>query len=275
MSDAPSLETPTSKPLDTISATGTASADRLFMALCGLALLATTIGVGRHICEAIAEQLPDDGSWWLRLQTVPWSAWWFAVLHFISALASLFIGYVVIAWAYPRRGLAREGRTNPAAAILSGAHLMSAVVITGVSWGGLDASSLLVSATFCALGWLAMIIITFGHRVVTRYHDEEEIAAGNTAAALSAAGLQIAVVVVVSHAIQGQFIGWGASLASFAIALVWTVALYPLRQVVLARFILRMHPRALDAAIAVKRDHRLAAAEALCYLLSALCLSAW
>jgi hypothetical protein len=31
----------------------------------------------------------------------------------------------------------------------------------------------------------------------------------------------------------------------------------------------------LDAAIAVQRDHRMAAAEALCYLLSALCLSAW
>ena len=275
MSDAQSLGAPSSTPPVAISTPGTASAERLFVVLCGLALLATTVGVGRHICEVILEHLPDDGSWWSRIETVPWSAWLFALLHYISALASLYIGYVVIAWAYPRRGLAREGRTNPAAAILSGAHLMSAVVITGVSWGGLDASSLLVSAAFCGLGWLAMIAIAFGHRLVTRYRDEEEIAAGNTAAAISAAGLQIAVVIVVSHAIQGQFIGWGASLASFAIALVWTLALYPLRQVVLARFILRLHPRALDAAIAVQRDYRLAAAEALCYLLSALCLSAW
>lgn len=110
--------------------------------------------------------------------------------------------------------------------------------------------------------------------MVTPYHDHEEIAAGNTAAALASAGLHLAVAVVVGHAIQGQFLGWRPSLLAFAAALGWALALYPLRQVVLARLILRMSPKQMDHAVSAGRDHALGAAEGVCYLLTALCLAA-
>ena len=131
-----------------------------------------------------------------------------------------------------------------------------------------------MSAVFCLLGWAAIILICAGHRLVTRYRDHEEIAAGNTAAAIAAGGLHLAVAIVVGHAIQGQFLGWSQSLGGFAVALAWVLALYPLRQIVLARAILRSTPQAMDRAIATRRDHFLGAAEATCYVVTALYVSA-
>ena len=250
--------------------------DRLLRALGGLALFATVLGVGRHVSEAIAGLMPDAGTLGERLAAVPWQAWTFAALHLVLAMVSLGVGYLLISFAYPCRGLARMAAGNPAAAIQACAHLLGAVVIATVSWGGSDAASLLVSASFCALGWLAVIAIGAGHRLVTRYRDHEEIAAGNTAAALASAGLHLAIAVVVGHAIEGQFTTWSDSLTAFAIALAWALALYPLRQLVLARIILRLSPSEMDAAIMARRDHGLGAAEGVCYVISALSLiGAW
>jgi uncharacterized membrane protein YjfL (UPF0719 family) len=132
-----------------------------------------------------------------------------------------------------------------------------------------------VSAAFWALGIAAVALIAAGHRLVTRYRDHEEIAAGNAAAALASAGLHLAIAIVVSRAILGQFTSWSESLTGFAIALAWVLALWPLRQLVLARGILGLAPKAMDTAVAGERDLGVAAAEALCYVVAALGLTAW
>lgn len=251
----------------------TATYDRLIRALGGLALLATVVGVGRHLVEALIGLTPETGTFADQLAAIPPQAWMFAGFHLVLAVLSLGVGYLLISCAYPRRGLARMAASNPAAAIQACAHLLGAGVIATVSWGGCDAQSLLISATFCALGWLALIVIGAAHRLVTQYHDHEEIAAGNSAAALASAGLHLAIALVVGHAITGDFLSWRASLTSFAVALAWALALYPLRQLVLARIILRMTPREMDAAIMLRRDHGLGAAEGLCYVISALILA--
>lgn len=249
---------------------------RLIRALAGLALFATVLGVGRHVSDALINVMPDTGTLVERLAAVPLSAWIFSTLHVLCSILSLGVGYWLISYAYPYRGLARLAVINPAAAIQAGAHLLGAVVIANVSWGGCDAASLLISAVFCALGWLAVIALCAGHRLVTQYRDHEEIVAGNTAAALAAAGFHLAVALVVGHAIEGQFLTWRDSLIAFALALGWALALYPLRQLILARVILGMTPRAMDTAIMVRRDHALGAAEGLCYIISALSLvPAW
>jgi uncharacterized membrane protein YjfL (UPF0719 family) len=250
------------------------TAGRLFTAVWGLALLAIVIGVGRHGADGILALMPDSGSLGERLAAVPTQAWWFTVLHLLAAMASLGVGYLAISFAYPRRHLLSEVHANPAAAIQASAHLLGATAVATASWGGTDAQSLLVSAVFCILGWMALIAICAGHRAVTRYHDHEEIADGNIAAALASAGLHVGVALVVGHAIQGQFTGWSSSLSGFALALAWALLLFPLRQLVLARVILRLTPRDMDAAIATRHDAWLGAAEGLFYLLSALCLSA-
>lgn len=259
-----------------MSATDTASASpqRLLHALAALALLATVAGVGRHAAEALLALMPADGGLAARLAAVPAQAWLFAGLHLAAAVASLGLGYLAISFAYPRRHLAREAAGNPAAAVQAGAHLLGAAAVATASWGGSDAASLLVSAVFCILGWAAVAGISAGHRLVTRYRDHEEIAAGNLAAAIASAGLHLAVAIVVAQAIQGQFEGWDRSLSAFAIALVWALALWPLRQLVLARLVLSLDPAELDRAVAVRRDCWLGAVEALFYVLAALCLAA-
>ena len=252
-------------------------ASRLPQAVVGLAIFTIVLGVGRHLVDAISVLMPVAGSLSERLQAVPMSAWGFAALHLVGALGSLVVGYVVISWAYPGHSLLQMARTvpgNPAAALQAGAHLLAATVIATVSWGGCDAASLLVSAVFCALGWLALIALSAGHRLITRYRDHEEIADGNVAAALASAGLHLAVAVVVARAIQGTFDGWHDSLLAFGLALVWALALYPLRQVVLARLLLGITPRELDDRIMVHHDRGLGAVEGLCYVLTALSLAA-
>ena len=249
-------------------------ASRLPQAMVGLAIFTIVLGVGRHLVDAIRVFMPEAGSLSERLQAVPLSAWGFAAVHLAGALGSLALGYLVISLAYPGRGLARMAHGNPAAALQAGAHLLGATVIATVSWGGCDAASLLVSAVFCGLGWLAVIALSAGHRLITRYRDHEEIADGNVAAALASAGLHLAVAVVVARAIQGTFYGWHDSLLAFALALVWALALYPLRQVVLARLLLGISPRELDDRIMLHHDRGLGAVEGLCYVLTALSLAA-
>ncbi len=240
----------------------------------GLATFTIVLGVGRHLVDAISVLMPEAGSLSERLQAVPLSAWGFGAVHLACALGSLALGYMVISLAYPGRGLTRMAQGNPAAALQAGAHLLGATVIATVSWGGCDAASLLVSVVFCALGWLALVALSAGHRVITRYRDHEEIAAGNVAAALASAGLHVAVAVVVARAIQGTFSGWHDSLLAFGLALVWALALYPLRQVVLARLLLGISPRELDDRIMLHHDRGMGAVEGLCYLLTALSLAA-
>ncbi len=253
---------------------GESTVNRLFPAACGLAILATVLGVGQHLAQALMGSMPTTGSLAERLAAIPVSAWGFAGLHLLLALASLWVGYALISLAYPRRHLGREAAANPAAAIQASAHLLGATAVAGVCWGGTDAYSLLVSAAFTGLGWTALILLCAGHRLVTRFSDHEEIAAGNVAAALASAGLHLGVAIVVARAIQGQFLGWNEALTGFALACGWALALWPLRQLVIARLVLGLSPAAMDAAIAVRRDPWVGAVEALGYVLSALVLSA-
>ncbi len=252
----------------------TATAERMYTALWSLSALATMVGVCRHDVDAISELAPGPLTLTERLVSVPYQAWLCAGAHLIAAIVSLVVGYLVVSLAYPRRHLGHEAHVNPAAAIQASAHLLGAAVIATVSWGGCDAGSLLVSGVFCLLGWISLTAVCAGHRAITRYADHEEIAHGNVAAALAAAGLHLGVALVVGHAIQGQFTGWESSLTGFAAALAWVVILYPLRQLVLARLILRMSPAEMDAGVSARRDPWLGAAEGLFYLLAALCLSA-
>ncbi|GDY13217.1 hypothetical protein LBMAG53_20950 [Planctomycetota bacterium] len=235
---------------------------RLLVAVAGLALLMVIAAVSRHGLDALISSGDDVGCWSC------------VVLHVLCATIALYAGYRVIAAAFPLAGLIRRSADNGAAAIQASAHLLGAGFVAAASWGGATWSSLGVSAAFWALGITAIIAIAAGHRLLTRYADHEEIADGNIASALASAGLHLAVALVVGLAITGPFTTWFDSLGHFGCALLWAVALWPIRQVVLARLILGLTPRQLDAAIAQRRDPWLGAAEAVCYVGSAICLAA-
>ncbi len=271
---APAPASGTSPAAEAATAPHVVAPGRLFTAAWGLAVLVTVLGVGLHLGQSLLVTTPGSDPLGDRLVALPAKAWGFAGLHLLAALASLGVGYWLISIVYPRRHLGREAATNPAAAIQASAHLLGATAVAGVCWGGTDAHSLLVSAAFAGLGWAALILLCAGHRWLTHFADHEEIAAGNVAAALASAGLHLGVAVVVARAIQGQFTGWHDALTGFALACGWALALWPLRQLVIARLVLGMSPTAMDAAIATRQDPWIGTVEALGYVLSALVLSA-
>jgi uncharacterized membrane protein YjfL (UPF0719 family) len=227
----------------------------------GLALLGTALTIGQHLAS-LAPATPE--------------AWAWGAAHLAGGLASLALGHRILTRAYPLADLAAQGATNPAAALQLTAHRLAAAAIAGACWGGIDGPSLLVSAAFTVLAWLSVVLICAGHRAVTRYADHEEIAAGNVAAALASAGLHLAVALVVMRALQGPFLGWGPSLTAYGLALAWVLLLWPLRQLLVARLLLRRSPRDMDLAVAGRQDVWVGAVEALGYLLTALTVaSAW
>jgi uncharacterized membrane protein YjfL (UPF0719 family) len=114
------------------------------------------------------------------------------------------------------------------------------------------------------------------YRALTTYDDAEQIAGENTAAALSYAGLTVAVAVVVSRALLGDFEGWGPALHGAAEILVCLLALYPVRQLFVQTLLLNAPLRArggvLDTAIAERRSTGHAALEAASYVATALAI---
>ena len=60
---------------------------------------------------------------------------------------------------------------------------------------------------------LHLLVILF--RTLTLYAEDEEIMGENVAAALSYAGAMLAVAIIVGHAAEGTFEGWGASLRAY------------------------------------------------------------
>jgi len=119
---------------------------------------------------------------------------------------------------------------NSAAGIVSaGGYIATALIIAGTVAG--DSQGTWVSAVvFFIAGQVSLIIITLIFRMLTSYNDNEEIVNGNIAAALSYAGLMIAVGLIVGHAVEGDFVDYQSSFLAFGKALLVVVALYPIRQ---------------------------------------------
>lgn len=237
---------------------------RLLPAVRAIAPLATAIAVIQHGVVAVLASGSGGAAPWL------WAA-----LHLAAALAAAVVGARLLDLAYPLRGLAGLAAGNDAAALQAVAHRLAAAAVAAAAWGGADAASLAPAAAFWAAALLAVALLAALHRAVTRYADHEELAAGNTAAAIASAGLHLALAIVAAHAVIGDFAGWGPGFAAFGAALAWALLLWPLRQLVLARVIAGGGPRQLDLAIAGERDHGAAGAEALAYITVALGVAAW
>jgi uncharacterized membrane protein YjfL (UPF0719 family) len=130
------------------------------------------------------------------------------------------------------------GENLAAGVVAGGAHLATALVIASVMSGdtsGGDAVTLLV---FFATGMLTLWLFTSLFRFITRYDDAHEIADGNVAAALSYAGMMVAVALIVGHALQGDFVDYPTSFILYGKALAAVLFLYPVRQVVVQGILL-------------------------------------
>ena len=112
--------------------------------------------------------------------------------------------------AYLPGGMGAElRRGNVAAGITSAAHRLACGIIAGHCLYGADLATLAVGAAFLALGVATLLVFQVLHRKLTRYADDEEIRGGNAAAALSNGGLGVALAIIIGHAADGSFTGWG------------------------------------------------------------------
>jgi len=159
---------------------------------------------------------------------------------------------------------------NVAAATAAGGHVVAAALVAsdcllGSSLGDLGISlGAFLGASVALHGLVALF------RTLTTYDDAAEIRDGNVAAGLSHAGVCIALGLVVGNAVHGTWAGFGASAAAFGAAILWALALYPVRQFLVETLILGAAPRfrggKVDDGVGRGRDVGLAALEAASFL---------
>jgi uncharacterized membrane protein YjfL (UPF0719 family) len=227
------------------------------------------------IAGSVLEAIPDAGT------TAAGSAriWSYA----IQAGAYGLFGIVVLA-VFGRLGfrlilhtdIVAGVRANNAAAglVAAGGHISTALVVAGTLSGDSTGGDFSVAAVFLALGLVALWGLTYLYRFITRYNDATEITNGNVAAALSYAGMMIAVGIITGHALNGNFSDYATSLSLCGKALLSVLLLYPVRQFVVQGILLgsgfRLYGGRLDEEISRDGNTGAGAVEASAYVASAL-----
>lgn len=194
----------------------------------------------------------------------------------IALVASTLVGRlgVRLLLGHLREELARN---NVAAAVASAGQLVASALVTSRAVVGSDAHDLGLSLAFFAIAQATLLVFVSLFRALTTYDDAEQIRGENLAAALSYAGVSVAVGIVVARAVEGDFEGWLTSLKGYGGVLLSLVALWPVRQLFVQTILLRapLHLRggALDVAIQRQRSAGMAALEATSYLATALVIA--
>ncbi|MCU0657437.1 MAG: DUF350 domain-containing protein [Polyangiaceae bacterium] len=175
------------------------------------------------------------------------------------------------------RLLAEIERGNAAAGLAAGAHYTATGILISKNLHGTELAALPIALVFFVLAQASFHLFVVLFRALTVYDDSEEILGENMGAALSYAGLVVGVGLVVGNASEGQFTGWASSLKGYALALLWNLAFYPVRQLIVQTLLLGARPSLrggrLDVAIGQERNAGLGALEACCYIATALLLA--
>ena len=205
------------------------------------------------------------------------SALWAAVFGLAGVALIQLVGELGIRLLL-RASLARELEAgNKAAGVAAGANYVAVGILAAPAIAGSDLQGLGLSCAFFALAVATQAACVALFRALTVYDDAEQIQGENLAAAVSYAGVTVAVALVLARALTGgAFIGWGPALSGYAGVAVWALALYPVRQILVQGVVLRLMPTlrggALDHAIGVDRNTGLAVLEALAYVAAAVAL---
>jgi uncharacterized membrane protein YjfL (UPF0719 family) len=165
---------------------------------------------------------------------------------------------------------AEIARGNVAAGIAAGAHYAATGLIIARCLYGDDVGILGVSVVFFVIAQATLHLFVVLFRTLTLYAEDQEIIGENVAAALSYAGVMLAIAVIVGHAAQGDFAGWGPSLRLYGLAVISALLLFPVRQLAVQTWLLRqpfsLRGGNLDRMVAQERNVGVAAVEAVSYL---------
>ncbi len=126
---------------------------------------------------------------------------------------------------------------NTAAGILAaGEYLAVSWVVSGTLTG--DSGAIVPTIVFWAAGLIALLVLAHLFRMLTAYNDTELIAKGNLAAALSCAGLLVAIGMMIGYAVSGTFTDYAEGFRAFGLILLVTLVLYPVRQIIVQMLLL-------------------------------------
>ena len=168
-------------------------------------------------------------------------------------------------------------RGNLAAGIAAGAHYAATGLIIARCLYGDDLETLGVSIVFFVIAQATLHLFVILFRLLTLYAEDQEIMGENVAAAVSYAGVTLALAMIIGHAVEGDFEGWGLSLRSYVLALAGALVLYPVRQLAVQTVLLgqKFAPRggALDRLVAQERNVGASAVEAISYIAAAAVLA--
>ncbi len=164
---------------------------------------------------------------------------------------------------------------NLAAGVAGGANYVAVGILAAPAIAGRDLQGLGLSVAFFSLAVATLAVYVALFRALTTYDDAEQIQGENLAAAVSYAGISVAIALVLARALTGgDFAGWRNALAGYGWVAASALVLYPLRQVIVQGLILGRAPTlrggSLDEAIGTDRNIGMAAMEALTYLATAL-----
>jgi uncharacterized membrane protein YjfL (UPF0719 family) len=165
---------------------------------------------------------------------------------------------------------------NVAAGLAAALHAVSVGLLASRAAAGGDLPAVGLALVFFALAVAAQQVMVGLFRLLTTYDDSEQIEGENVAAAVSWGGLSLAVAIVVSRALEGDFVDWPSALGGFGALSLSTLAFYPVRQLLVQGLVLGARPTlrggALDDAIGVDRDVGAAMLEAAAYVGTALAI---
>jgi len=164
---------------------------------------------------------------------------------------------------------------NPAAGVVAaGGHVSTALVIAGALSGDSAGGDFITALVFVAIGLMGLWGVTYAHRFITSYDDATEITNGNVAAALSYAGMMVAIGIIVGHAINGDFTDYSTALRLCGRALLAVLILYPVRQFIVQGILVgggfRLYGGKLDDEISRDGNVGTGAVEAASYIAAAL-----
>ena len=168
-------------------------------------------------------------------------------------------------------------RGNVAAGIAAASNYVAIGVLASRAIAGSDIHGLGLSLAFFGISAATLWGFVTLFRALTTYDDAEQIQGENFAAAVSYAGITIALSMLIGRALEGDFEGWSASLLGYGSVVAWAFALYPVRQLIVQGVLLGSVPSLrggmLDDAIGVHRNRGMAVMEAVTYMATALAIA--
>lgn len=202
---------------------------------------------------------------------------WVSVFGAVALLLVMLTGQLGVRLLLRSRLPAEIERGNAAAGLSAGAHYVATGIITSRAVAGGSLRELGLSIGFFVLAQLTLHVFIALFRALTTYDDAEQIQGENLAAALSYAGVSIAVAIIVARAVEGDFVSLRASLLGYGEVLLLILALYPVRQL-LVQVVLLGAPFSfrggrLDTGVAAERNEGMGALEAATYLAAALAIA--